>query len=218
VPLPHVDDALAEVERGLDSLGMVGVAVGCSVIGTPLDDPSFAPFFAELDRRGTVLFLHPIGAGAGPGTGDYGLTWMVGAPFEDTISGLRLVLSGMTARYPNIRVIVPHLGGTLPFLLARLDVQAANNRRTGGATFGIEGNPSDYVKQLWFDTVNLHPAALRCACESFGADRLLLGTDYPFMLGDTFRDCVRYVEQAGLPEADTRAILDQNAARLLGLE
>jgi 6-methylsalicylate decarboxylase len=217
VPLPHVEEALKEVERGLDTLGMVGVAVGCSVVGKPLDDESFNPFFAEIHRRRAVLFLHPVGAGAGPGTAEYGLTWMVGAPFEDTISALRLVLSGVTARYPNMKVIVPHLGGTLPFLLARVDVQAANNRRTGAATFGIDGNPSEYLKKLWFDTVNLHPAALRCACESFGADRLLLGTDYPFHLGDTFRDCVSFVERAGLSEADTTAILDRNAAELLGI-
>ena len=216
VPLPHVDAALAELDRALALPGVVGVGLGCSVLGKPLDHADFDPFFAELDRRGAVLFLHPVGAGAGPGTADYGLTWMVGAPFEDTVAALRLVMSGLTARYPRVRVIVPHLGGTLPFLLQRLDDSADRQRATGEPVL-IEGQPSTYVRRLWFDTVNSHPAALRCACESFGADRLLLGTDYPYLAGPKFEYCVRYVEESGLPPADVAAILGNNAQALLGL-
>ena len=217
VPLPHVDQALVELERGLDTLGMLGVTVGCSVAGRPLEDPAFAPFFAELDRRGAVLFLHPVGAGAGPGTAEYGMTWMVGAPFEDTIAALRLVLSGFTARFPSVRVIVPHLGGTLPFLLQRLDDSAERQRVGAPGEIPIEGEPSAYVRRLWFDTVNSHPAALRCACESFGADRLMLGTDFPYLAGPKFKRCVTYIEDTGLSAHDTAAILGGNATSLLGL-
>ena len=216
VPLPHVQAAVAEVGRGLDTLGMVGVTVGCSVAGRPLDDPAFDPFFAELDRRAAVLFLHPVGVGGGPGSADYGLPWMVGAPFEDTITVLRLVLSGLTSRYSRIRIIVPHLGGTLPFLLQRLD-DHFERMRLAGARTGIDHPPSTYVRRLWFDTVNEHPAALRCACESFGASRLMLGTDFPYLAGPKFQRCVTYVQDAGLTEKEVAAILDQNAQALLGL-
>jgi predicted TIM-barrel fold metal-dependent hydrolase len=216
LPLPHVEAALAEIERCLDTLGMLGITVGCSVAGRSLDDPAFEPVFAELDRREAVLFLHPVGAGAGPGTADYGLTWMVGAPFEDTVAALRLVLSGLTTRYPHLRVIVPHLGGTLPFLLQRLD-DAADRQRATGEPLRIAEPPSALVRRFWFDTVNSHPAALRCACESFGADRLLLGTDFPYLAGPKFRRCVTYIEEAGLPAADTAAILGENARALLRL-
>src|SRR5215207_1945892 len=121
VPLPHTYAAIAEASRCLDELGFKGITVGCSVAGQQLDEEAFEPFFAELDRRGAVLFLHPQGVGGGPGSQDFGLNWMVGAPFEDTIVALRLVFSGLTSRFPNMRVIVPHLGGTLPFLMQRLD-------------------------------------------------------------------------------------------------
>src|SRR5919202_5166093 len=126
VPLPHIDAALAEVERCLDTLGFLGVALGCSVAGRPLDDPAFEPFWAELDRRGTVVFLHPMFVGFSAELQAYNLQSMVGALFEDTVTTLRLLLSGITTRYPRIRVIVPHLGGTLPFMMARIDNNVRN--------------------------------------------------------------------------------------------
>ncbi len=216
VPLPHVDAALVELERCLDTLGMVGITLGCSMAGRWLDEPRFAPFCAELDRRGVVVFLHPVGRGVLESEDPYGLTWMVGAPFEDTVATLRLVLSGLTARYPRIRFIVPHLGGTLPFLLQRLDNSADIRRATGRAS-GTEPLPSAALRGLWYDTVNSYTEALRCACAAFGADRLLLGTDFPYLFGPKLRRCVTYVEEAGFGATDTAAILGGNAAALLGL-
>src|SRR5579885_2895047 len=217
LPLPHVEAALAEIERCLDTLGMLGITVGCSVAGRPLDDPAFEPVFAELDRRGAVLFLHPVGAGAGPGTADYGLTWMVGAPFEDTVAALRLVLSGLTTRYPHLRIIVPHLGGKLTFLLQRLRYSAEAQRAAGRSLPPADGL-EDRLRRLWFDTVNTSPDALRCACGAFGTDRLLLGTDFPYLYGPRLRRCVTYIEEAGLGAAETAAILGGNAQALLGLQ
>lgn len=216
VPLPHVDAALEETGRCLDTLGMVGVTVGCSVAGRQLDDPEFTPLWAELDRREAVLFLHPVGVGC-PGSEAYSLIWLAGAPFEDTIAALRLVLSGLTGRFPNVKIIVPHLGGTLPFLMQRLD-NLADMERGRGTRLDIKEPPSRTVKRLWFDTVNSYPPALRCACEAFGADRLMLGTDWPYLVGPKFKRCVTYVEESGLPKTDVDAILDTNAGRLLGIK
>lgn len=214
VPLPHVDEAIRELDRATSELGTLGVGLGCSIKSLPLDAPELDPFFAELNRREAVLFLHPVGAGAGPNSEDYGLTWMIGAPFEDTIAALRLVLSGTTEKYPNIKIIVPHLGGTVPFLMQRLD-DAAQRQRAIGTAYGIKGDPSELMKKLWYDTVNGHGPALRCSCDSYGADRLMLGTDFPYLVGPKFKHCVTYVEQAGLPDHDVRAILDRNAQELL---
>jgi aminocarboxymuconate-semialdehyde decarboxylase len=132
---------------------------------------------------------------------------MVGAVFEDTIAALRYVLSGMAERYPNIRMIVPHLGGTLPFLIERLEIYVEGERRRGAIPFA--GPVRDHLRRLWYDTVNLHPPALRCAVESLGADRLVLGTDFPFMAGQSFCSCVTYL--ADSPEA----IRGENARALL---
>jgi 6-methylsalicylate decarboxylase len=215
VPLPHVDAAIAEAARCLDELGMVGVNTGCSVAGRPLDDPAFEPFWAELDRRGAVLFLHPMGVG-GPCMGNYNLSFMVGAPFEDTVAALRLVFGGVTTRYPNLRVIVPHLGGTLPFLMARIEAGPGGPPRPHDAQAG--GAISDHLRRFWYDTVNHSPEALLCSLAAFGADRLLLGSDFPYATGAYYRHCVSYVEEAGLAAADVAAILGGNAQALLGIE
>lgn len=208
VPLPHVDAALDEVRRALDELEMVGVNLGCSVAGRPLDDQAFEPLFAELNRRGTVVFLHPQGMGCGPLIDDYGLNFTLGAPFEDTISALRLVLAGVISRYPKMRVVVPHLGGPLSFLRMRLD---------GSLRGRTDFKPSEELKRLWYDTVNENIPSLHCAREAFGADRLLFGTDFPHVFGDRFERCTSYIQQSNLPAEEKSAILDHNAQSLLGL-
>ena len=218
VPLPHVDAALAEVERCLDTLAFVGITTGCSVAGRPLDEPAFEPFWAELDRRGCVLFLHPMGMGFGGELADYNLDWMIGATFEDSVAAMRLVLSGITTRYPNIRVIVPHLGGTLPFLMGRIGNNTASQRAAAGRpAVHFDGTLRENLRRLWYDTVNHEPSALQCACAVFGADRLMLGTDFPYAIADRFTNCVRYVEEAGFSPADTEAILGGTAQAMLGL-
>jgi predicted TIM-barrel fold metal-dependent hydrolase len=218
VPLPHIEAALAEVERCLDTLGFVGVTTGCSVAGRPLDDPAFEPFWAELDRRGTVLFLHPMGGGFGGELQAYGLDWLIGALFEDTVAALRLVLGGVTTRSPRLRIIVPHLGGTLPFAMGRIGhATAAERARTGQPPVHFAGTLRENLRRLWYDTVNQEPAALRCACAVLGPDRLLLGTDFPYVAGDRFRERVQYIEEAGLSPEETTAILGGTAQALLGL-
>lgn len=212
-PLPHIDDSLAEIRRCLDELGMLGVTAPTTILGAPLTDPRFAPLFAELDRRGSVLFLHPVGVGLGTMDGGFGLDWIIGAPFEDTAVTLQLILSGFVTRYPNLRVIVPHLGGTLPFLLSRIDHQAADR-----ADRHPQEAPSTLARRLWYDTVaHGSVAALHCACATLGADRLVLGSDYPYQLKEWYTNSVSYIEGAQLATDETRAILDGTAAEMLGL-
>jgi predicted TIM-barrel fold metal-dependent hydrolase len=210
VPLPHIDAALTELARAIEVLGMLGVNLGCSIAGRALDDAAFAPFFAELNRRGTVVFLHPVGCGCGPFLEDLGLDFPLGAPFEDSIAALRLVLAGVIHRFPKIRFIVPHLGGTLPFLITRLDTSSVAEQ--------TEYKPGAYLKRLWYDSINGNVAALRCAREAFGADRLVLGTDFPHLAGERFNQCVSYIQESDLPPEEKDAILDRNAGALLGLE
>ncbi len=214
VPLPHVDAALAELDRALALPGVVGLGLGSSVLGKPLDDPDFDPFFAELDRRGTVAFIHPLGLGGGLNSGDFGLAWMVGSRFEDTVTMARLILSGLTLRYPNIRFIIPHLGGTLTLFLQRMDNVA--KRQGWRERHGSELMPSDLARRFWFDTVNEQHSALRCACETFGAERIMLGTDWPMLAPEMLKHFVDYVFEA-LPIEDAEAILERNAAALLDI-
>ena len=211
-PLPHVQASIDELTRALDELGMVGVTAGTAVLGKSIADPTFDKFFSDLNRRKAVLFIHPMGASAGsPLIESSKLTWPIGAPLEDTICMLQFMQANFPSRFPDIKIILPHLGGFAPFLIARLD-QLKEHFLSASAP-----PPSIQAKYFWFDTVNANPSALRCTQEAVGTDHLLFGTDYPFWRDDAFMLCADYIAEAGLPKADVDCILDVNAKKLLGL-
>ena len=211
-PMPDIDAAIAEMTRALDELDMAGVTMNTSVLDRAITDPDFDPIFAELDTRGAVLYLHPAGNGAcSPLVTEHRLTWMAGEPFEDTIAALQLITSGHLQRYPGVKIICSHLGGALPMLTRRADDHLAWEAPD------TPEPPSQAVHRLWFDTVShCHEPALRCAIETFGADRILLGTDFPYEDGDTFVRAVEYVMDVADP-GEAHAILDANAMALFHL-
>jgi 6-methylsalicylate decarboxylase len=213
LPMPHIDESLTEMRRGLDELGMAGVALNTSVLGHALAEPDYEPIFAELNSRSAVLYLHPAGNSAcSPLIAGYQLTWMVGAPVEDTISVMQLITRGIPARYPHIKIINSHLGGALPML-----VQRADDQYSWEAPQTPE-RPSLAARRMWYDTVGHgHVPALRCAIDSFGADQLVLGTDFPYETGDAYVRAVDYISDPSLDPDDARAILDQNASALLAI-
>jgi 6-methylsalicylate decarboxylase len=211
-PLPHVRASIEETRRALDELGLVGVTTGTMVLGKSITDPSFDEFFAELNRRKAVLFIHPTGGALGSQLIESTkLIWPVGAPLEDTVCLLQFMQADFPSRFPDLKIILPHLGGFAPFLAARLDQLQDHFLPDTAAA------PSVQAKYFWYDSVNGNPAALRCAAETLGTDHLLLGTDYPFWRDDAFKLCVDYVSEAGLPEAEVSRILGGNCQKLLGL-
>ncbi len=118
LPFPHVDESLKELDRVLGPMGALGVSTTTTVAGRSIADPAFAPVYQELNRRGTVLYIHPAGAGAHtPMIADYHVTWMIGAPIEDTISTAHLITKGIPQKYARIRIVNAHLGGALPMVL-----------------------------------------------------------------------------------------------------
>lgn len=203
LPLPHVDQALAEIDRIASADPVVGFTLGCSVAGRQLDDPLFQPVFAELDRRGAVVFLHPVGQEDTPWLAGHNLAWLVGAPFEDTAAALRLVLSGVPDRFPGLKFIVPHLGGAIPFLIARIGRKSAEQISNG-------------LRTMYYDTVSGSAEALASACRTYGADRLLFGTDYPYCDEPQFRHHLSYLRQAGISPGELEQITGGTAAALLG--
>jgi 6-methylsalicylate decarboxylase len=211
LPLPHVDAALAECVRAFDQLGAAGVTLLCFCENESIARPEFDPLFAELDRRNAIVFLHPSMNGlCSHLLNEWGLTVCAGAPLEDAVVAMHLIAAGIPLRFPHIRFIVPHLGGILPVLLERLDGQMP--RADGAAA------PSATARRFYFDTVGWgSKPALLAAYHAFGDERLLPGSDWPFLLEwETYAQSFAHVGQAGLPAASVERILNRNAQDLLG--
>jgi aminocarboxymuconate-semialdehyde decarboxylase len=211
LPLPHIDESLRELDRALGPLQMVGVANTTAVLGRSVADASFAPLYQELNRRGTVLFLHPVGNNAGSAfIADYHLTWMVGAPVEDLIAVVQLIAAGVPKRFPNMKIVHSHLGGAVPTVLARWDSVSTWEDPA------IPERPSVAARRMWYDTVDYGDVpALRAAVDTLGAGQLVLGSDFPYENGPAYALCANYIRNAGLQPGDVVRILGGNAASLL---
>ncbi len=208
LPMPHVDAALEEIRRAFDELGAAGVTFTTSIRVRSLAEPAFAEVFAELDRRAAVVFLHPPGlACASPLIRESGLAWSVGAPIEDAVCAMQLMKAGFPRRYPQLKIIMPHLGGFLPFLRYRLD--RSTERQMPG-----EDPPSVQMRKFWYDTANGDPDALLHSISTYGLERIVFGTDYPYWMGASYDRAVDYLALTGLGEAELRAIRYENARAL----
>src|SRR6202041_323480 len=161
-----------------DDLQFVGVSVATSVLGRSLGDPIFDPVYAELDRRAAILFIHPAGLACGSAAiRAEGLLWPLGGTAEDTLCAVQLMTSGFTEKYPRIRCILPHLGGTLRFLMHHL-------ARIIRAMLPDKAALASFTKKFWYDSVNGFGPALQFSFEVFGPYRIVLGSPYPFFRDD----------------------------------
>jgi aminocarboxymuconate-semialdehyde decarboxylase len=213
LPLPDVDASLRELDRCFDDLEMVGVMFGSNVNGMRLDNPVFAPIFDELDRRGTVVFLHPnLPVCSGADVVDMNISSTLAYIFDTGVTVYRMIFSGMLERYSRLKVVVPHLGGMLPYLSGRLE----ESYRSGRAGNALSKPPGEYLRDLYYDTLINHQPALRLATDQFGADHLMLGSDYPLGSG-SLEDAVAFVREADLTESERELVLGANAMRLLNL-
>jgi aminocarboxymuconate-semialdehyde decarboxylase len=212
VPLQDPDAALEELERALGA-GMDGVVLGTHVNGRFLSDPAFEPFWAACDRRGAVVFLHPMEPLGVAHMRRYALGPLVGFVADTTLIVASMIFSGFAERFPRVRLILPHLGGTLPYLAGRLDI---GYRAYPECRSNLPHPPSHYLRRLYYDTVSFHVPSLRCAIATAGADRLVLGTDYPHVIGD-MEKAVASIEALPLGAAEKDAILGGTAAGMFGL-
>lgn len=211
VPLQDATLAVAELER-VHAAGVRSVEIGTHVAGGPLDAPALAAFWARAEALGTVVFVHPYAPLGRDRLGSYYLRNTLGNPFETAVAASRLIFGGVLERHPRLRFVLAHGGGALPSLVGRLNagfVVDASCRERGAR------RPSAYLGQLWYDTITHDVPALEYLISRVGASRVVLGSDYPFEIGDL--DPVRTVEKLDVDAAAREAILHGNAAGLLGL-
>ena len=210
VPLQNPEFAVAEMRRCVSELDMRGIEINTNVNGTDLGHPMFRPFFAAAEELGVLLFLHPLGFSHGDRLSEHYLNNIIGNPLESTIAVSHLIFGGVLDAYPGLKICVAHGGGYLPGYWGRMD-HAFRAREDCRAN--ISNEPSSYLHRLWFDTLVFDKAQLNSLVRTHGAERLCLGSDYPFDMAEP--DPVGFHDD--LPEAERVRILGGNAASLLGL-
>jgi predicted TIM-barrel fold metal-dependent hydrolase len=205
LPAFDVDAAYREVIRCAGHESVRAVCLTTSAGGTGLDGPEYVGLYRLCAELGLVVLLHPSLDEISAQFAEWNLHSALGAPVATAVTAIRLALSGILDEIPDLQVILPHLGGVLPFLLARVEEQSRSSLAREDLSF--------YCRERFFyDTCSFHPPALRCAVDTVGVDRLLLGSDFPFR-----GSLQRAVEDltVNLSERERHIVLVDNPGRLL---
>jgi len=212
IPMDAPDEALRELDRALSVLKLHGVVLLSNLRGRALTSPVYRPFFEEANRRKVAILLHPMLPPNPEGMQEYVLGPIVGFPFDTSLAVARMCYDGLFRDFPDIRFVICHAGGAIPWLMERLD----NGYRDFAETKAkISELPSTYLKRLHYDTVTFSPYVLRMLRDLVGSERMLMGSDYPHLLGSIDR-AVTSIEGLGLPSEEQARILGGNALRILG--
>jgi aminocarboxymuconate-semialdehyde decarboxylase len=212
LPLNRPDEAIPELDRAVNGLGLRGVSVPSNVGGETLDGNQFEKIFAKIDALGLPVFIHPVDRDDFPAAWQsYRLDHYIGWPVDSAVSVCKMICSGMLDRFTRITLMVSHMGGPIHTLLARID----RSNRDGTS----EKRPAEYLKSFYYDTAGpSHSGAIVGAAHTVGAERILFGTDLPWgQEGDYLERALAGVEEAALSPAQKEMIYSGNAKKLLGL-
>jgi len=218
VALQHPDLAAAQLEEGVKKYGLRGAGLGGSVNGLELADPKFHPFWAKAEQLGVLVFIHPQATGAPTELehrlkGNGGLGNVIGNPLETTIALSHLIFEGTLDRFPGLKICAAHGGGYLPSYAGRSDAGCVTFPER--CTRPLRKKPTEYLRQLYFDSLVFTPEALRHLVAETGPGQIVMGTDYPFPWTKTSVDHI--LSTPGLSDAERAAMLGDTAARLLGV-
>ena len=212
VPLSDADEAVKELERCMKQLKFKGVEILTNVDGKELSDPAFAPFWKKAEELGALVMIHPNGFTEADRLSRFYFNNVIGNPLETTIALHYLIFDGVLERHPNLKIFAVHGGGYLGAYHGRID-HAWGARADAHAS--LPKPPTHYLKKIIFDTVVFTPGQLKALVETYGADHVVLGTDYPFDMADF--DPIEHVVSTGFDASTTAALVGGNAKRLLGL-
>src|SRR5262245_28716422 len=218
VALQHPDLAARQLEEGVKKLGLRGGSVGTNVNGEDLADPKFHPFWAKAEELGCLIFMHPNNGGADfekrlKGSG--GLANVIGNPLDTTVALSHLIFEGTLDRFPGLKICAAHGGGYLPSYAARSDAGCVTIPDRCAAV-ALKKKPTEYLRQMYFDSIIFTSEALRHLVAEVGASQIVMGTDYPFPWTKTSVDHI--LNTPGLSDAERAAMLGGTAAKLLRIE
>ena len=211
IPMDAPDAALDELHRAIDTLKLNGVVLLSNIGGKPLTSPVYRPFFEEANRMKLCIFLHPMIPTNSDAFREYVLGPIIGFPFDTSLAVARMCYDGMFEELPDIRWIIGHLGGAIPYLMERMD---NGFRDFADCRVKIDKLPSVYLKRLYYDTVSFSPYTLKMVRDMVGAEHMVMGSDYPHLLGSIDR-AVTSIEALDITEGDKSAIFSGTALSIL---
>ncbi len=206
VPMQAPDLAAAELRRAMTEEGLLGAMIGSHVEGKNLDDPTLDPFWAEAEARGAFLLLHPVKIAGMDRQKSFYLNNVVGNPLDTTIAAACLIFGGVLERFPGLQIVLSHGGGFTPYQAARWVHGWAERAE---AKVRLKGEPGPSIDRLLFDTILHGPHQLQFLVDWAGADRVMLGSDYPFDMGQY--DAVEVIDSLRLTAAQRAGLLHASA-------
>lgn len=213
VPLQDTEAAIQELRYLAHELGMRGIEIGTHVEGEEISSPRLDPFWAQVQELGLVVVIHTQGATHAQRLADHNFVNIIGHAFEATLATSHLIFDGVVARYPDLKIVVVHGGGYLPAYAGRID---HGWRARADVSEGVPDLPSSYLRKFFFDTMVFEPGQVEYLAGLYGAEHVVLGTDYPYDMGDD--DPLALLGRCtGLKQDEIDLIAGGNAARLLGL-
>lgn len=212
VPMQNVDVAIREMDRCKHELGLAGIEIGTNVNGVNLDDPRFIEFFEMAEKWDVPLFIHPWETLGKERMPRHNLMYTVGMPSETALAGASLILGGIMEKFPKLKICLAHGGGALPYLLPRLD----QGWKVWPHLRLLDKPPSHYAKQFYYDSLVNEPVNLNYLLQNFGHERIIMGSDYPFLLREVPPGKV-IDDTLGLSKDQTEAMLGKNALRFLNI-
>jgi aminocarboxymuconate-semialdehyde decarboxylase len=210
VPMQDSAMAIAELERATGKLGLRGVEIASNINGRYFDDPAFNPFWEAAQALDALIFVHPNQVVGADRMKEFNLANLIGNPTDTSLSIAKMIFSGVLERYPRLKLLLAHGGGFLPYTWGRLD---RGYRIQDSATAKISNRPGEYLKLLNFDSITHSTMALEYLVASFGADHVVLGSDYPYDMGDP--EPVASLAAARIDRASLEQIASANACKLL---
>jgi predicted TIM-barrel fold metal-dependent hydrolase len=211
LPWQNPAAALDELNRCATQLGNRGLLLYTNLAGRFPDKADFRPVLRRCAELGLPVLLHPAKPVTTEFVKEYEMTSTLGNMFENTIALTRLIMSGVLDELPQLKLVCPHLGGTLPYIIGRLDHQVTVLKR---GPRNLKHKPSDYLRRIWFDVVSPLPEAITFARDLVGADRLLFASDHPWVQPEVI---LQALSAAKLTAAETAQIASTNARKLFGL-
>lgn len=210
VPLQNTEIAIREMDRCIHELGLKGIEIGTNVNGNNLDDPALIPFFEMCQAWDVPLFVHPWETLGRERMPRHNLMYTVGMPSETALAAASLILGGVIEKFPGLKICFAHGGGSFPYILPRLD----QGWKVWPHLRLTEQPPSAYAKHFYFDSLTYDPQNIQYMVARFGADKIMMGSDYPFLLreippGEVIDSTLE------LTDAQKRAMLGENALHFL---